>query len=97
MIEHTVLLKFKEGTSEEDLGIVIKSLRGLKEKIPQLVETKVGRNISDRGQGFQIGVSSQFESQLDLDEYLVHKEHVNVVQKILKPILADIIVVDYNI
>src|SRR5215472_9075917 len=96
MVDHLVLFKWKEGAKIDDIIAAISGLKSLKSKIPGIVDLTCGENFSDRSQGFHCGLLVRFESRAALDGYGPHPAHQEVVQKLLAPIRADIIVVDFE-
>jgi stress responsive alpha/beta barrel protein len=97
VIEHIVLLKWKDDAAPEAIDRVMAELRGLKDKIPGIVELTCGANFSDRAQGYTHGLLVRFKDRVARDGYGPHPEHQRVVQNFLAPIRADILVVDYEV
>jgi hypothetical protein len=97
MVEHVVLFKTTPEATEEQKEQMIAGLRSLREKIPGIVDLTVGRNFSDRNQGFDIGLVVRFTDRSALEVYLPHPEHRGCVDTYVAPIKADVIVVDYEI
>ncbi len=67
-------------------------IRGLQGKIPGLVETAVGVNISPRGQGYEFGGVMKFADKASLDSYgphPVHQELVSWLMPLIEPIEVD--------
>ncbi len=96
MIEHLVLFKFKESITDSDLRQIISHLNNLKNSIDQINDLSVGKNFSDRSQGYQIGLRVQLNSHTDLEAYRNHKDHLKVVNEIIKPNVLATIVADYE-
>ena len=97
MIEHIVLFKWKPEASDLQISEAINSLRALKSKIPGIIDLSCGKNFSERGQGFQHGLVVRFNNRESLKNYLPHPSHQEIFQNLIKPILADIIAIDYEI
>ena len=97
MIEHIVLFKWKNTATPEQIEAVLSGLKQLKSQIPSIVDLSCGENFSPRSQGFQHGLVVRFEDKAGLEAYQLHPAHQEVVQKLIKPILADIIAIDYEI
>lgn len=97
MVEHIVLLRWNETASPEAINAVMTELRGLKDKIPGIVDVSSGVNFSERGKGFTHGLVFHFKDRASLEAYLPHPEHQRVVQKLLSPIRADTIIFDYEV
>jgi hypothetical protein len=96
MVEHLVLFKLHEGTSEGEKQAVIDALQGLS-SIDGIVEMSVGKNHSEEGKskGFEIGMRIGFRDQAALDAYLPSEQHQSTVNRI-KEHFADVIVFDYT-
>ncbi len=97
MIVHLVLFKWKEEASSESISAAVEALKRLKSKIPNIVDLSCGQNFTNRGQGFQHGLVVKFRDRRDLEEYLPHPAHQEVAKNLVKPILADIIALDYEV
>ncbi|MDY6785276.1 MAG: Dabb family protein [Cyanobacteriota bacterium] len=97
MIEHIVLFKWKPETPDDAIATVMDELKGLKHKIPEIVEISCGENFSDRAQGFQHGLIVRFRNRKDLEIYQPHPAHTEVIQNLIQPILAGILAVDYEV
>ncbi|HYX07697.1 MAG TPA: Dabb family protein, partial [Bacteroidales bacterium] len=67
----------------------------LEDKVPQIREYEVGKNMSASASSFDLVLVSGFESEEDLEAYRRHPEHVKVLDFIgkVKDMLA---VVDYT-
>ena len=97
MIEHVVLLKFYEQTTDEQKSEAVKKCREMKGKVPGLVNIEAGINFSDRNQGFSIGMTIQFENEKALKAFAVDEYHEEV-KSYLKSIgHKETLVVDYVI
>ena len=96
MIEHIVLFRWTEQASEEAKNQVIMELRGLRGKIPGIVNLSCGANFSDRSKGYTHGLVVRFTDRAALEKYGPHPEHQRVVQTFINPIRADILALDYE-
>lgn len=97
MVEHLVLFKTTADATEEQRERMIAELRSLRDRIPGIVHLSVGRNFSDRNQGYDIGLCVRFEDRAALEVYLPHPAHRGCVDTYVAPIKEDVIVVDYEI
>ncbi|WP_413166861.1 Dabb family protein [Capilliphycus salinus ALCB114379] len=97
MIVHIVLFKWTEDATPEAIAAAIEGLRELKAKIPGIIDLSCGENFSERSQGFQHGLLVKFTDKAALEAYTPHPDHQAVVQNLIKPILADILAVDYEV
>ena len=93
---HVVALKFKDGTTKEQIKGVEDAFRGLKKKIPEIGSLKWGTNVSPEkhDKGFTHGFVLRFRSDKDRDTYLDHPAHKEF-GKLLGPVLADVFVIDF--
>jgi Stress responsive A/B Barrel Domain len=96
MIEHIVLIRWKEEASAEAKDSAMMELRNLKGKIPGIVELTSGINFSERAKGYTHGLVLRFKDRAALNGYIPHPEHQRVVQTFLNPIREDTLVVDYE-
>ena len=96
MVEHLVILKFKPDTTSEQLDAFLEGVGGLRDKIEGIVDLSAGANYTERSQGFTHGVCVRFTNKAALDHYLPHPAHVEVVENCIKPIVDDILVIDYE-
>ena len=96
MIEHIVLIRWKEEASPEAIETALAGLRQLKGKIAGIVDLTCGANFSERSQGYTHGLVVRFTDRAALDAYLPHPEHQHVVQNLINPIRADSLAVDYE-
>ncbi|MEA5499378.1 Dabb family protein [Limnoraphis robusta Tam1] len=97
MIVHVVLFKWKEDATPEAICSTMEGLKELKAKIPGIIDLSCGENFSERSQGFQHGLVVKFTDKSALEAYTPHPDHQAVVQNLIKPILADILAVDYEV
>ena len=97
MIEHILLFRWNETTTQESIDYAMMELRTLQEKIPGILDVSSGKNFSDRSKGFTHAMIFRFKDRAALDSYIPHPEHQRVVQKILNPIRAETLVVDFEV
>lgn len=96
MIEHIVLFRWTEQASEEAKHKVMTELRGLRSKIPGIVDLSCGTDFSDRAKGYTHGLVVRFTNRTALQGYGPHPEHQRVVQTFINPIRADVLALDYE-
>lgn len=85
MINHVVLFKLKEYSTEEKSKVIAELktlLEGLKDKIEVVKYLEVGLNYELEAKSYDMVLLSHFETIEDLDEYRVHPEHLKVVKRI---------------
>ena len=92
MYVHLFAFRWNSGVTEEQKQRVVAEIRGLQGKIPGLVETVVGRNISTRGNGYELGGVMKFANKASLDSYGAHPEHQKLLSwlmSLIEPIEVD--------
>ena len=97
MIEHVVLFKVKAGTPAASVTAMLGGLAGLKTRVPGIVDLSVGANFTDRNKGFTHGLVVRFQDRAALEAYLPHPAHQEVVQSYIRPIIEDVIALDYEV
>jgi len=87
-VKHVVLLRFRQDTSPAKVDELFGLLRGLREKIPGILDFSGGAYSSDEGlnKAFTHGFVMTFVDAASRDAYLPHPEHEAVKQKILAEI-----------
>lgn len=84
MINHVVLFKLKEYSSEEKQSVTaeMKSLlEGLNGKIDELKFIEVGVNYELESKSYDLALITHFNSIEDLNKYQVHPEHKKVIAR----------------
>ena len=86
MVFHTVLFKFKKGTSNDAIAKVMKSIGDLKSVVPGMTSFKWGPYSSAEGlnRGFGHGFVMTFDNAKSRDTYLTHPAHEKVKAEGLK-------------
>ncbi|TVY11739.1 Dabb family protein [Paenibacillus cremeus] len=97
MIDHIVLVKFAETTTQEQLSEVVTRFKALKPHLNGVVDIQAGLNFSDKNQGYQIVLSVRFEDRAALAAYGPNPEHQAVAAYIREVGRVDSIVVDIEI
>jgi hypothetical protein len=95
-LRHVVSLKFKQGTSPEQIRKVEEAFRALKKQIPQIAALEWGTNNSPEkhDKGFTHCFILTFNSEADREAYLPHPDH-KAFGKVLGPVLEDVFVLDF--
>ena len=97
-LQHVVIFKFKESSSQKSIDSVVQSFTGLKDKIPVIKQLEWGLNDSPENwhQGFTHCFILTFDNKHDRDViYQKHPSHM-AFQKILGPHMDKVFVVDYK-
>jgi len=72
---HVFAFQWKPDATEAKKDKAAKDIAAFQGKIPGLLETHVGPNISPRGKGYTFGGIMRFEDQAALDAYVKHPLH----------------------
>ena len=93
---HVVTIKFKDGTTPEQIKAVEQAFGALKTKIPGITSLHWGTNVSaeKRDKGFTHCFVLTFATDKDRDVYLTHDEH-KAFGKVLGPVMGDVMVIDF--
>jgi len=97
-LRHVVIFKFKETSSKASIDSVVDAFMGLAKKIPVVKSMEWGLNDSPENfhQGFTHCFVLTFANKKDRDEvYQKHPAHMEF-QKILRPHMEKVFVVDYK-
>ena len=98
-IRHVVCFKFKEDATKEQIAKVVKTFEDLKKKkkIAEIENFEWGTNNSPEGlnKGFTHCFILTFANEKARDVYLPHPDH-KAFGKVLKPILDDVFVIDFE-
>jgi hypothetical protein len=95
MYIHIFAFRWKPGVTEEKRDHVISEIRKLQGRIPGLLETFVGKNISPRGAGYELGGVMKFSDKAALEAYGPHPVHQELVSWLMH--LIDPIEVDFEV
>jgi hypothetical protein len=95
MINHLVLMKFKEGVGEAEVEELEKSLDDLPNKIIEIHSYEFGRDRVHSERSYDFGLVSLFANLDTLQRYQKHPEHLKVLEKI-KKICNHVITVDFE-
>ncbi len=96
VLRHVVLLNFKDDTDEATVEELVAAFGNLPNEIDEIHDFEWGRedSVENLTKGFTHCFLVTFKSQEDLKAYLPHPAHLGFV-KVLKPVLEDVLVVDY--
>jgi hypothetical protein len=86
------MFRWVEGTTEEQKKRVKEEILALQGKIPGLLETHVGTNVSPRGQDYEFGGVMKFVDRAALDAYFPHPVHQALgewLMPLIKPLELD--------
>ena len=95
-VEHLVLFRWQPEATATQIADAVGALQSLADRVPGILQLSCGENFTDRAKGFQHGLVVRFSDRAALEAYQVHPEHQAVVQQHIKPIVADILALDYE-
>ena len=97
-VKHVALLKFKEGTSPEQIDEVFNQLLDVSENVPGIDDYVAGPNNSPEGlsDGFTHGFVMTFHDAAARDGYLSNPDHVRFTSAAL-PVIEKIVVFDFEV
>jgi stress responsive alpha/beta barrel protein len=92
MYIHLFAFRWKPDVTDNQKDHVISEILELQGQIPGLLETWVGKNLSPRGQGYELGGAMKFADKASLDAYgphPVHQKLVSWLMPMIEPIEVD--------
>ena len=97
-VKHIALMKFKEGTTDEQIQQVLDQLMDLSEAVPGVEDYVAGANNSPESlnKGYTHGFVMTFTDAAARDAYLPHDEHERVKTSVL-PLVQDVLVFDFEV
>ena len=97
MIDHIVLVKFGETTTQEQLQEVVDRFKALRAHLTGIVDIQAGINFSEKNKGYQVVLSVRFEDRAALEAYAPNPEHQAVAAYIREVGRVDSLIVDIEI
>jgi hypothetical protein len=92
MYIHMFAFRFKPHVTEQQKDHIVDEIRKLQNEIPLILETWVGRNVSPRGQGYELGGVMKFADKAASESYTAHPAHQHLLTWLLpliEPIEVD--------
>lgn len=95
--KHIVILKFKEGTSLNDINGIVSRFLALKDAIPEIIGIEYGIHTggSIKNKGFTHLFNLTFAGEKEKDVYQNHPDHV-AFSEYLAPFKDDVFIFDYS-
>ena len=94
MFIHMFAFRFKPGVTDQKKAEIVAAIQNLQKEIPGILETWVGRNVSPRGQGYELGGVMKFAESAACDRYGAHPVHQKLLAWLMP--LIDPIEVDFE-
>lgn len=92
MFIHMFVFRCKPGVAEQKKDEIVAAIRNLQKEIPAILETRVGRNVSPRGQGYELGGVMKFSDAAACDRYGAHPAHQKLLawlMPLIEPVEVD--------
>ena len=93
-VNHTVWMKFRPGVDADQVEAHLQALRLIPGRIPGVQSLTLGRNFTDRANGFTHGLCVILDDRAALAAYGPHPYHVEVATALRRD--ADLLVLDYE-
>jgi len=84
MIRHIVFFKFKPETGERDRESLAGKLESLKDSIDKVRTLKVGMDVGNKSNSYDLALDATFDSMADVEAYAAHPEHVKVLDVVAR-------------
>jgi hypothetical protein len=95
-IEHLVMIEANDGVTEEQAQEVMDGIMGLKDKIPGVLDVKIGNNFTDRAPHISHAAVITLADKAVLAAYGPHPDHQELL-KILMPMAKSITIADIEV
>lgn len=90
MLTHIVLISTSDDATDEQVEAVLAGLRALPEQIEAIATYDVGRDLGLAEGNATIAIQATFASPSDLDAYIAHPAHQQVVTDLIRPIATSV-------
>jgi hypothetical protein len=88
-VQHIVLFRFVDGTSDAQIEALAAGLSGLPAQIPELRSYRHGRDIGVADTSWDYGLVAELDSVEDWRTYREHPVHVALIRDLITPITAE--------
>lgn len=95
-VVHTVLFKFTDQANQSQIDKLMTHIKSLKQDIFGIQTISLGQNFSERSKGYTYSVTITFTNKTALANFIIHPVHQELIKDFIKPILAEMIIVDYE-
>jgi hypothetical protein len=95
MIHHVVLMKFKPGTTDQDIKALETMLDDLPNKIAEIHMYEFGRNLVRAEESYDFALLALFANLQTLERYLQHPQHLPVAKRLYE-ICESLITADFE-
>jgi hypothetical protein len=95
MLRHYIVIKFKQGTSDEHIGEFCRRMLALRATISSIEHLEIGRDILHNARSWDLILIMRFASTEALRSYQQHPEHL-ALMAFNQPAVADVASVDFE-
>ena len=92
-VEHILMIETNDGVSDQDMREVLDGIIALKDKIPGILDIKIGKNFTDRAPNITYAGVVSLADKEALAGYGPHPAHQELL-KILMPVVKNITIAD---
>lgn len=93
-VNHQVWIKFRPEIDDAAIESHATALRALQQRVPGVQSISVGRNFTDRANGYNFGICVILDDRAALKAYAVHPYHVEVATALRRD--GEIMALDYE-
>lgn len=97
MVRHTVMLRWKDGTTREQVASVESGLGSLPAIISEIKRYEFGPDLGLADTNFDFVLVADFDSVEDFKMYATQPDHVAVIEMAIAPIVAEAQRVQYEL
>jgi hypothetical protein len=96
MLHHTVMFRFKNGTTRDQVAKITEGLSTLPGEIDTLVDYRFGPDAGITESSWDYGVCATFVSDADYTIYAEHPAHTEVIRTTITPVVDEIVRVQFR-
>jgi hypothetical protein len=89
MLHHVICLRFRDGTTDEQVDQLVDGLMGLRGQIDTIRSMRMGRDLRIRPDNFEFASLIEFDDEDGYLHFRDHPAHQQVVQDYIRPIIAE--------
>jgi hypothetical protein len=97
MIRHIVLLTWKDETSSAQIDAVSEGLGTMPDLVGGIVRYEFGSDLGLRAENADYVLVADFETEDDYHRYASHPDHLEVIERTIKPIVSGANRVQYEV
>lgn len=97
IFRHTVLMRFRAGTTDEQIESIIAGLAAMPEAMSFIRRYEFGRDLGKLDGAFDLAIVADFDSEADYERYAENPEHQWVITDRIRPVIDQMARVQYAI